>query len=241
MTSNSRSPRFRRVALASVAAGAAFALSACGAGIHTQTGQQLVAVDGASTDAADGHVTLRNVLLQKADRTAGQDEAAWEKNPAHLAFTISLDSQTGAPDEVTVKSIKVNGKTIQIDAKLDNDCQLVSLPTHVGDGSKDATAAATTSGTATTETAAPEGTAAEETVAESSDAAASDSTGKPSGCTQTVEASKVEVPGKGLRMAMPTDVEFTLEVAGKTETVTVPATLSTPIPHAGAKTDRTAE
>ncbi|WP_448852786.1 hypothetical protein [Corynebacterium sp. 335C] len=95
------SSAIRRGALATVAAGAAVALTACSAGQLTQTADQVAAVDGArnSSEAVPGGVAVRDsqVVFDDSEANAG----------AALKFTAVNQERSG--EVYTLDSVNVEG------------------------------------------------------------------------------------------------------------------------------------
>ncbi|WP_407637808.1 hypothetical protein [Corynebacterium atypicum] len=93
---------------------AALALGACSAGQVTQTSSQVAAVDGASGDAADGSVAVRDVTVKLG-----------ENNKMGLKF-IAVNQDYSRKDH-TLKQVKVDGRDAQVGSHtLEFNCSLVS-------------------------------------------------------------------------------------------------------------------
>lgn len=108
-----------RSALALVAAGSAVALTACGAGQHTQTSNQAAAVNGTNA-------TMDNITVRDASVVVANDGAAY------LKFTASNVEEKG--QKATLESVTVDGKeaTLTGEAVAEPGCNLVaSTPDEV--------------------------------------------------------------------------------------------------------------
>lgn len=113
---------FRRSAFAVTAAAAALALSACGAGQHSQTAEKAAAVDG-------GSGTSQNVVVN--DFRVVVPEIGEESNgPAQVAFAASFSGPgIGNPEGAALESVTIDGTeaTIEPGARIPRDCTLVAV------------------------------------------------------------------------------------------------------------------
>lgn len=110
---------FRRTVIAATAVAAAFGLSACGAGQHTQTSTQIAAVDGGSGKSANIVVNDFRVVVPE-----GEDDGE-----ASVGFVASFNgADLGSAEGVELESVKIDGKNAQItDAKpLKRNCALIA-------------------------------------------------------------------------------------------------------------------
>ena len=113
---------FRRSAFAVTAAAAALALSACGAGQHSQTAEKAAAVDGGSGSSQNVIVNDFRVVVPEAGSEQG--------GPAEVAFAASFSGPgVGAPEGAALESVTVDGTeaTIESDARIPRDCTLVAV------------------------------------------------------------------------------------------------------------------
>lgn len=93
---------------------AAFALTACSAGQITQTSSQVAAVDGASANAEDDSVAVRDVTV-KID----------ENDKASLKFVAVNQDYSQAPHRL--ESVQVDGKDAGFNPRtIDFNCTLIS-------------------------------------------------------------------------------------------------------------------
>lgn len=109
---------FRRTVIAATAVAAAFGLSACGAGQHTQTSTQIAAVDGGSGKSANIVVNDFRVVVPEG-----------EGGEASVGFVASYNGAgIGSEEGVQLESVKVDGQDAQItDAKpLTRNCALIA-------------------------------------------------------------------------------------------------------------------
>jgi len=111
--------RLRNSALAVLAAGVALGAGACGSGQISQTANQVAAVDGGSARTQD--LSVSNVHVVKPDAEGAE---------AKLAFTVAYYG-TGLDDKgVTLESVQVDGKPVQVRAAepVKRGCSLVASP-----------------------------------------------------------------------------------------------------------------
>lgn len=113
---------FRRSAFAVTAAAAALALSACGAGQHSQTAEKAAAVDGGSGTSQNVVVNDFRVVVPEIGEENG--------GPAQVAFAASFSGPgVGNPEGAALESVTVDGTeaTIEQDARIPRDCTLVAV------------------------------------------------------------------------------------------------------------------
>ena len=113
---------FRRSAIAVTAAAAAFALSACGAGQHSQTAEKAAAVDG-------GSGTSQNVVVNDF-RVVVPEIGEESDGPAQVAFAASFSGPgVGNPEGAALESVTIDGAeaTIEQGARIPRDCTLVAV------------------------------------------------------------------------------------------------------------------
>lgn len=126
-------PRRRMVTVAALAAGAALALSGCGAGQLSQTATQVAAINGNAADI--GEISLRNVHIVHPP-TEGYTNARGGKAVLALAFVNNSET---VPDELT--SITTDIGSVQITPPKGSKLQIAPQETVV---SAPKTASATT-------------------------------------------------------------------------------------------------
>lgn len=112
----------RGVAAVALGAGAALALSACGAGQITQTDTQMSAVTGSVAHSKNGDITLNDVQLVLASQ-----DALKAGNPLHLTFTAANANADHAYD---LEKITVGGKSLTIEGAPATLCPTHSLTTR---------------------------------------------------------------------------------------------------------------
>lgn len=113
---------FRRSAIAVTAAAAALALSACGAGQHSQTASKDAAVDGGSGTSKNVVVNDFRVVVPEV----GEEQGA----PGEVAFAASFSGPgVGEPEGAALESVTVDGveATLEPDARIPRDCSLVAV------------------------------------------------------------------------------------------------------------------
>ncbi|MFI9505884.1 hypothetical protein [Nocardia sp. NPDC052566] len=103
-----RTPKLRRrmVPVAALAAGAALALSGCGAGQISQTADQVAAVNGNAANV--GRISLRNVHIVFPEADAGEHNNS-KGGKAVIALSIINNSETTADD---LKSVTTDLGTV---------------------------------------------------------------------------------------------------------------------------------
>lgn len=130
---------FRRSVSVAGVAFAALALTACGAGQHSQTAAKVAAVDG-------GYGASQNVVVNDFRVVVPVDEAGTrEEGPAQVAFVASYSGPgVGDPEGAALESVTIGGANATIegqDARIKRDCTLVANTKEAED--TEATGAAT--------------------------------------------------------------------------------------------------